>query len=259
MKSATIEVMNNYGFGIDVGGSGVKGAIVDLDNGTFVGERIKILTPKPSTPDAVADTCRQIVEQTEWTGPVGITIPAIVKQQQARSAANIDKSWIDTDVSELFHRHIGPTRDIAVLNDADAAGIAEVAYGNPIARKGSVIFLTFGTGIGSALLINGQLYPNSELGHLNIDGKEAERRASSAVKERKDLSYKEWAKRVDRVLKEYEKLFSPTTFVAGGGISRKHEKWIPRLTCETTVVPAELLNRAGIVGAAMAARDHICP
>ena len=162
-------------------------------------------------------------------------------------------------MSELFHRHIGPTRDIAVLNDADAAGIAEVAYGNPIARKGSVIFLTFGTGIGSALLINGQLYPNSELGHLNIDGKEAERRASSAVKERKDLSYKEWAKRVDRVLKEYEKLFSPTTFVAGGGISRKHEKWIPRLTCETTVVPAELLNRAGIVGAAMAARDHICP
>ncbi|MEJ4112394.1 polyphosphate--glucose phosphotransferase [Corynebacterium kroppenstedtii] len=251
--------MDNYGFGIDIGGSGVKGAVVNLDNGEFVSERIKVVTPQPSTPDAVAETCRLIVDQAQWTGPVGITIPAIVKQQRAQSAANIHKSWIGTDVSDLFHRYLGPYRDIVVLNDADAAGMAEVAYGHSLAHHGSVIFLTFGTGIGSALLINGELFPNSELGHLEINGKEAERRASSAVKDRKGLSYKEWAQRVDAVLKEYEKLFSPTAFIAGGGISRRHEKWIPRLTCETTVIPAKLLNRAGIVGAAMAARDHICP
>ncbi|WPF65231.1 MULTISPECIES: polyphosphate--glucose phosphotransferase [unclassified Corynebacterium] len=243
--------MSSIGFGIDVGGSGVKGARVNLDSGEFASERIKILTPQPATPEAVAKVAAKIVEQAEWTGPVGVTVPGIVRNQVVESAANIDSSWVGTNAQELFSRHLGG-RAVTVLNDADAAGLAEVTYGIPEAATGPVIFLTLGTGIGSAILIDGHLYPNSELGHLEVDGKEAEHRASSAVKERKDLSYKQWAKRVDKVLHAYEALFSPSLFIVGGGISRKSEKWIPLLTCRTEVVPARLLNTAGIVGAAMA-------
>ncbi|MDP9851207.1 polyphosphate--glucose phosphotransferase [Corynebacterium lowii] len=242
--------MSSIGFGIDVGGSGVKGARVDLESGEFASERIKILTPQPATPEAVAEVVAQIVEQAQWEGPVGITVPGIVRDQVVESAANIDSSWIGTNAQELFSRHLDG-REVTVLNDADAAGLAEITYGIPEASRGPVIFLTLGTGIGSAILIDGHLYPNSELGHLEVDGKEAERRASSAVKERKDLSYKQWAQRVDKVLHTYEELFSPSLFIVGGGISRKSEKWIPLLTCRTKVVPARLLNTAGIVGAAM--------
>ncbi|MBC3185418.1 ROK family protein [Corynebacterium sp. zg-331] len=245
--------MSSIGFGIDVGGSGVKGARVDMRSGEFASERIKILTPQPATPEAVAEVTARIVERAGWSGPVGITVPGIVRNHVVESAANIDSSWVGTNARELFSRHLGG-RAVTVLNDADAAGLAEVAYGIPEAATGPVIFLTLGTGIGSAILIDGHLYPNSELGHLEVGGKEAERRASSTVKERKNLSYAHWAKRVDKVLHAYEALFSPSLFIVGGGISRKSEKWVPLLTCRTPVLPARLLNTAGIVGAAMAAQ-----
>lgn len=246
------------GFGVDIGGSGVKGAVVDLHTGEFVGERVKIATPKPATPDAVAEVVAQIVRECDWDGPVGITLPSVVTQQVARTAANIDESWVGTNVHDLFTEALG-RETISVLNDADAAGIAEVAFGDEAARSGAVIFLTFGTGIGSAFLVDGTLFPNTELGHMLIDGTEAEHFASSAAKDREELSYKKWAKRVDKVLHEYDRLFNPAAFVVGGGISRHADKWVPLLSVDTPVVPAALRNRAGIVGAAMAAQDHVAP
>lgn len=240
------------GFGVDVGGSGVKGGVVDLTTGELVGERFKLLTPQPSTPDAVAETVAKVVEQFGWTGPVGVTLPGVVTHGVMRSAANIDKAWIDTDAAALFGAALGG-RSVTVLNDADAAGVAEDAYGGGKDTTGVVILLTFGTGIGSAILHNGVLLPNTELGHLYVDGQEAEHRAASSVKERLDLSYKKWAVEVSRVLREYEALLWPDLFIAGGGISRKADKWIPLLECRTPVVAATLQNTAGIVGAAMAA------
>lgn len=250
--------MTRIGFGIDVGGSGIKGARVDLESGEFIGDRIKIATPQPATPEAVADTIAEILRIAEWNGPVGITLPSVIKNQIALSAANIDKSWIDTDVQALFTEHIGE-REYSVLNDADAAGLAEVAYGDPRAKEGVAILLTLGTGIGSAFLVGGTLFPNTELGHLIVDGKEAEKYASSAAKDRDELSFSQWAKRVSKILKEYERLFWPSLFIVGGGISRKADKWVPKLTNDTPVVPAQLRNRAGIVGAAMAAESGIKP
>jgi polyphosphate glucokinase len=250
--------MSNIGFGIDIGGSGIKGARVNMDDGEFVGDRIKIRTPQPATPEAVAQTVAEIVRTSEWTGAVGITLPSVIRGQVAHSAANIDPTWIGVDVHELFDRHLGG-REVSVLNDADAAGIAEVAFGDPRAREGSVLFLTFGTGIGSALLVEGQLFPNTELGHLMIGKQEAEYRASSAAKDRDGLSYKKWAKRVSRVLNEYERLLNPGVFIVGGGISRDHERWVPLLDVDTPVFPARLRNRAGIVGAAMAVAAHLAP
>lgn len=244
--------------GIDIGGSGVKGAIVDMTTGEFVSDRVKIQTPQPATPDAVAETTAEIVRQLGWDGPVGICLPSVVTDQIARTAANIDDSWIGTNVHDLFARHL-PGRELAVLNDADAAGLAEVAFGDEAARTGAVMFLTFGTGIGSAFLMDGALFPNTELGHMMVDDKEAEHQASSAVRDREELSYKKWAKRVDRVLAEYARLFNPSAFVVGGGISRKADKWVPLLTIDTPVIPATLRNRAGIVGAAMAVWKDITP
>ncbi|AHI22966.1 polyphosphate glucokinase [Corynebacterium vitaeruminis DSM 20294] len=241
-----------------MGGSGIKGARVDLESGEFIGDRIKIATPQPATPEAVADTIAEILRIAEWNGPVGITLPSVIKNQIALSAANIDKSWIDTDVQALFTEHIGE-REYSVLNDADAAGLAEVAYGDPRAKEGVAILLTLGTGIGSAFLVGGTLFPNTELGHLIVDGKEAEKYASSAAKDREELSFSQWAKRVSKILKEYERLFWPSLFIVGGGISRKADKWVPKLTNDTPVVPAQLRNRAGIVGAAMAAESGIKP
>lgn len=246
-----------HSFGIDVGGSGIKGAEVDLATGEFVGDRLKIATPQPATPEAVAKVIAQIVVEKGWDGPVGITMPAVVKGQVIRSAANIDKSWIGVDAQALLSQYLDAP--FTVLNDADAAGLAEVAYGDDIARSGPVIFLTLGTGIGSAFLLDGQLFPNTEIGHLIVGEKEAEHQASSAVKEREGLKSKQWAKRVNRVLHEYEALFNPSAFVIGGGISRKFDKWGEHLKIETPVVAAQLRNRAGIVGAAMAAKEGIRP
>nr|WP_305095198.1 ROK family protein [Prescottella sp. R16] len=242
--------MGVRGFGVDVGGSGIKGSVVDLDTGALVVDRIKIETPHPATPDAVAATVAEIVARAGWDGPVGVTLPSVVTTGVARTAANIDPAWIGTDARALFSAALGG-RSVTVLNDADAAGLAEDRYGAGKNVDGVVVLLTFGTGIGSAIIHDGVLLPNTELGHMEVDGKEAEHRAASSVKDAKDLSYKDWAVEVTRVLRRYEDLLWPDLFVVGGGISRKHDKWIPRLENRTPVVPAALLNTAGIVGAAM--------
>lgn len=258
MLAMTQDATSTHGFGIDIGGSGIKGAIVDFATGEFVGERLKIATPQPATPQEVAKVVRTLVSEFGWEGPVGITLPSVIKHQVAHSAANIDKSWISTDVRSLF-RDVLDGREISVLNDADAAGLAEVAYGDEAAKNGSVLFLTLGTGIGSAFLNNGNLFPNTEIGHLLIDGTEAEHLAAASIKKKEELSFTQWAKRVDIVLSTYAALFSPDIFLIGGGISRKADKWVPLLKVETPVQPASLQNRAGIVGAALAVRDGIRP
>lgn len=253
-----VDGQHAVGFGIDVGGSGIKGARVDLVTGEFIGDRIKILTPKPATPEAVSETIAKILEQAAWDGPVGITLPSVVRNQVALSAANIDPSWVNLDVDKLFRRYLSE-REITVLNDADAAGIAEVAYGSELAHSGSVVLLTLGTGIGSALLVDGTLFPNTEFGHLTYRGDSIEKYASSAAKDREELSYKKWARRVNKALVEYERLLNPSLFIVGGGISRKFDTWGPYLDIDTPVVPAELRNRAGIVGAALAVQKGIRP
>ena len=241
----------SHAFGVDVGGSGIKGGIVDLATGELVGERFKVLTPKPSTPDAVADGIAEVVAHFGWEGPVGVTLPGVITDGVMRTAANIDQSWIGTDVYDLFSAHLDG-RQVAALNDADAAGLAENTYGAGKGVDGVVMLLTFGTGIGSAIIVDGTLVPNTELGHMIINGKEAEHQASSRVKEDKGWHWEKWTGKVSDVLIAYEDLFWPKLFIAGGGISRKSAKWIPLLTNKTPVVPATLLNTAGIVGAAMA-------
>ena len=248
--------MGARGFGVDVGGSGIKGALVDLATGRLVEERIKIETPRPATPAAGAAKVAAFVAPAGWNGPVGVTLPSVVTAGVAPTAANIDPSWIGTDARPvLSEAHGGPP--LTHLNDADAPGIAEVRFGAGKDVDVVVVLLTFGTGIGSAILHHGVLLPNTELGHMEVDGKEAEHRAASSVKDEKGLSYKEWAAEVTRVLQRYEDLLWPDLFIAGGGISRKHEKWIPRLENRTPIVPAALLNTAGIVGAALASSNDL--
>lgn len=241
-------------YGVDIGGSGIKGAIVDLGRGDLATPRVKYPTPQPSTPEAVADVVARLVREVEWTGLVGATVPAVIKHGVARTAANVDRSWIGTDADAVFTKATGC--DVTVLNDADAAGLAEARYGAAEDVPGLVILLTFGTGIGSAMLVDGRLVPNTELGHLELDGHEAEKRAASSAKEAEGLSYKQWAKRVQRYLAHVEALFSPDLFVLGGGVSRNSDKWVPLLDLRTPIRTAELLNNAGIVGAALAAHER---
>ncbi|MBB3038440.1 polyphosphate--glucose phosphotransferase [Hoyosella altamirensis] len=240
------------GLGVDIGGSGVKGAVVNLETGVLATERIRIDTPQPATPEAVAATVAAIVKEFDWDGPVGITVPAVVKHGVTYSAANIDPTWIGTDARALFTAELDG-RKVTVLNDADAAGLAEQKFGSGRDENGLVILLTFGTGIGSALLYNGTLIPNSELGHLEVGGKKAEHRAAASVRERNNLSWTDWAAEVSTVLSTYDALFSPDLFIAGGGVSKKSDKWIPLLTTQTRIIPAQLRNTAGIVGGAVAA------
>lgn len=236
--------------GIDIGGSGIKGAPVDVADGALTTERLRIETPQPATPDAVVATVGELVAHFGWTGPVGVTFPAIVRRGVIGSAANVDPSWIGVDAAQRFGEVVaGPA---TVLNDADAAGLAEVAFGAGRGVAGVVILLTFGTGIGSALFVDGRLVPNTELGHLEVDGHDAETRAAASVREEQEMSWKKWAERVDRYLEVVEALFSPELIIVGGGVSKKAEKFLPLLDIETPVVPAQLLNEAGIVGAAMA-------
>jgi polyphosphate glucokinase len=237
--------------GIDIGGSGIKGAPVDTDAGTLLAERLRIETPQPATPEAVAATVTEIVRSFDWTGSVGATFPAIVRGGHVLSAANVDQRWIGADADGIFTAATGLA--VTVLNDADAAGLAEVAFGAGRDVAGVVLLLTFGTGIGSALFIDGRLVPNTELGHLEVKGHDAESRAAASVRDEHDLSWKHWAERVDDYLHVVEALFSPDLIIVGGGVSRKHEKFLPLLEVKTPVVPAQLLNQAGIVGAAMAA------
>jgi polyphosphate glucokinase len=242
--------------GIDIGGTGVKGAPVDLATGELAADRLKIKTPKPATPQAVADVVEEIAEKFEGSlgeSTIGIAIPAVCQHGVARSAANIDPSWVDTDVDALFTERLG--RPVHVVNDADAAGVAEARYGVARDVPGLVILTTLGTGIGSAFLLDGKLMPNSELGHLEIDGHDAEHRAAQSAKERENLSYKEWAKRLQRYYSHVENLFWPDLFVVGGGISKSADKFLPLLDLRTPIVPAELRNQAGIVGAAWLAQE----
>lgn len=238
--------------GIDIGGTGIKAAPVDVATGTLLADRQKIATPNPSTPGAVSDVVRELASSFGWTGVAGATFPGVITAGTVRTAANVDHSWIGTDAAGLFGKAIGT--DVAVLNDADAAGIAEMAFGAGKGERGTVLMLTFGTGIGSALFTGGLLVPNTEFGHIEIRGKDAERRASERAKQHHDWGWKDWAARVDEYLRHMEALLSPDLIIAGGGISKESEKWMPLLTgIRAKIVPAALQNDAGIVGAAMAA------
>lgn len=240
--------------GIDVGGSGVKGGIVDLATGALVGERFKLLTPQPATPEAVSATIAEVAAHFDWNGPLGVTYPGVVVNGVVHTAANVDKAWLGCNVAEVIGDALGG-RPVTVLNDADAAGLAEMRFGAGRGQQGVVILLTFGTGIGSALIHHGVLLPNTEFGHLEVGGKEAEHRAASSVKERKEWSYNRWAEEVTRVLVAIENALWPDLFIAGGGISRKADRWLPLLANRTPVVAAGLQNQAGIVGVAMAAAE----
>ncbi|MEU9999042.1 polyphosphate--glucose phosphotransferase [Streptomyces sp. NPDC048370] len=241
-------------FGVDIGGSGIKGAPVDLERGELAEPRHKVLTPHPATPDGVAGCVVEVVENFGWSGPVGVTFPGVVTGSTIRTAANVDKGWIDVDAGKLLSDRLGGLA-VTILNDADAAGIAEMTFGAGRGRKGTVILLTLGTGIGSALFVDGRLVPNTELGHLELKGHDAEKRASTKAKEDEDLSWEHWAtRRLQKYLAHVEMLFSPELFIIGGGVSRKADKFLPLIEgIRAEIVPAELENNAGIVGAAMAA------
>jgi polyphosphate glucokinase len=241
-------------FGIDFGGSGIKGAPVDLATGEFAAERTRIETPPGGRPREVADVVTRLVESGAAKGaPVGITVPGVVAQGVVKTAANIDKSWVGTDAVALFRERLD--RDVIVVNDADAAGLAEARYGAAKGQSGLVVLTTLGTGIGTALVYDGVLVPNSELGHLEIGGKDAETQAANSVRERKDLSWKEWAKLLTRYYRTLERLISPNLFVVGGGVSKHSDKFLPLLKIETPIVAATLRNTAGIVGAAALAAE----
>ncbi|MDR1265059.1 MAG: ROK family protein [Propionibacteriaceae bacterium] len=245
-----------HAFGIDIGGSGIKGAPVDLDQGDLSAERHRIPTPQPATPKAVAKTVRAVIDHFGSDAadlPVGVTIPAVVQRGITRSAANIDKRWIDAPAVEILSQLV--ERPVTLLNDADAAGLAEVYYGAAKGNQGLVLLTTLGTGIGTAIVHRGVLIPNSELGHLEIDGFDAERRASAAARSNEDLSWPEYINRLQQYYSHVESLLWPDLFVVGGGISRNAAKFLPKLELRTPIVPAELRNRAGIVGAALAAAD----
>ena len=248
---------NQHVLGIDIGGSGIKGAPVDLAKGALATDRFKIETPKGATPDDVADVVQQIVEhfadEVDKDSPIGITIPGVVHHGVVQTAANIDKKWIDTDADELFTKRLG--REVHVVNDADAAGVAEVHYGAGKGVGGVVLLTTLGTGIGSALFLDGKLLPNTELGHLELDGHDAETQAASSAKEREDLSYKKWAERLQRYYSHVEGLLWPDLIIVGGGVSRKSDKFLPLLDLRTEIVPATLRNEAGIIGAAWYAKN----
>lgn len=241
--------------GIDIGGSGIKGAPVNVETGELAAERYRVDTPAPSTPAAVADAVMELVQHFNWQGPIGCTFPAIMKNGVAHSAANVDKSWIGTDAHRLLQHQTNCP--VLVINDADAAGIAEMQFGAGRHFNGFVIMLTFGTGIGSALFIHGQLVPNTELGHLQIRGKDAEHRASARIREEKELSWKRWARLVNEYLQHVEFLFSPDLFIIGGGVSKRYDRFFPYLNLHAEIVPAQLRNEAGIIGAAYAARDLV--
>jgi polyphosphate glucokinase len=243
--------------GIDIGGTGIKGAPVNVETGELLAERFRIPTPQPSLPNAVADVIGQIAAHFDYKGPAGVTFPAIVKKGVIYSAANVDPSWVGTNAGELFASHVGGP--VEVVNDADAAGIAEMRFGAGRDRNGVVILLTIGTGIGSAIFLDGKLLPNTEFGHLKIRGKDAEKRASEKIREDRDMTWKQWAKHFSEFLAEMERLFSPDLFILGGGASKKAPKFLPYLTAKTEVliVPAQMQNEAGIIGAAYLAKHLV--
>ncbi|TCK22926.1 polyphosphate--glucose phosphotransferase [Pseudonocardia endophytica] len=244
----------HLGFGIDIGGSGIKGAPVDLHKGKLADERLRIPTPQPSTPEAVAKVVGEILDHFDWKGEFGCTFPAVVQHGVTQTAANVDESWIGADAEKALKSATG--RKALVVNDADAAGVAEVEFGAADGHTGTVLVVTLGTGIGSALISRGKLVPNTELGHLEIDGYDAEKRAADSAREREDLDWQAWGERLTRYFQHLENLVWPDLIVVGGGVSKKFDKWSPYVDSRTKIVPATLLNEAGIIGAAMLAHEH---
>lgn len=241
--------------GIDVGGSGIKGALVDVSSGQLVSKRLRLATPQPAAPPAVTAGISKLVRHFGYDGPVGIGFPAIVLDGRVMSAANIDNEWIGYQGADRLQQELD--QPVTLLNDADAAGLAEMRFGAGCGRQGVVLVLTLGTGIGSALFVNGRLVPNTELGHLYLSGRrqDAEYHASVSARRRDNLSWRQWANRLNKYLQHVEFIFSPHFIILGGGASKKHEKFIPRLRVRAEVAPARLRNEAGIIGAAMAAAE----
>ena len=240
--------------GIDIGGSGIKGAPVNIESGALTAERLRIPTPTPSRPEAVAEVVARIVEHFDYAGPVGCAFPAVIRRGVACSAANVDAAWIGIDAAGLFRQVTG--QPVHVFNDADGAGVGEMAFGAGRCERGVVLMLTLGTGIGSALFIDRKLVPNTELGHLELNGRRAEPWAAARSRKAEKLSWKRWGRRVRKYLCHLEFLFSPALFIIGGGMSRRSEKFFPYLKLDTPITPAQLANEAGIVGVAYAAS---CP
>ena len=234
--------------GIDIGGTGIKGAVVETETGELLTERIKLDTPRGGKPDEIAVVVKEIYQQLDETEPVGVCVPSVVKNGITKSAANISDEWIDFKAQQKFEKDLG--QKVIVINDADAAGLAEMRFGAGRGKDGLVIMTTLGTGIGSAMFINGQLVPNSELGHVEIGGKDYEKVASYRAKERYQLSFDRWAKRLQRYYEHLEQLFTPDLFIVGGGISKSHQLFLPKIQIETELVPAEFRNNSGIIGAA---------
>ncbi len=246
--------------GVDVGGSGIKAAAVDLDTGELISERHRVLTPQPSVPAAVIASIARIVRrigQEVQLAPdtaVGVGFPGVITGGVTRTAANVDAGWLDFDADAAMERVLG--RPVHLINDADAAGVAEMRFGAGVGRRGTVFLITLGTGTGSALFYDGMLVPNLELGHMEIRGRDAERRSAAAARIRRGLSWKAWSADLDEHLVAIERLFWPQLFIIGGGVSKRADKFVPRLTVRAEVIPAKLLNDAGIVGAAMAADER---
>jgi polyphosphate glucokinase len=237
--------------GIDIGGTGIKGALVDTETGELIAERYRLLTPDPSHPKKVAPVVAEIARHFDWRGPVGCGFPAVVKHGVVYTAANVSKKWIGTDAEALLSK--ATQCSVTMINDADAAAMAEMRFGAGRGQDGVVLLITLGTGIGTAIFVSGHLLPNTELGHIEIKGKDAEKWAAEIVRKKKKLSWKKWGKQVDKYLRTMEHLLWPDLIVIGGGASKKHAKFFPYFKVRTKVVPAEMLNEAGIVGAALAA------
>jgi polyphosphate glucokinase len=242
-------------FGLDIGGSGMKGAVVDLETGSLITPRYRIPTPDPATPDAMAATAAAIVQHFQWSGPIGCGFPAVVKRGVVYTAANVSPLWIGTNGEALLTA--ATAQPVYMLNDADAAGIAEMRLGAGRDKGGLVLMLTIGTGLGTALFLDGKLVPNTELGHIEIRGKDAERRASNAARERKNLSWSRWAARLDEYLQRIVGLIWPDLIIIGGGLSRDYYRFASELTVKVDIVPAQLRNEAGIIGAALAAAENL--
>jgi polyphosphate glucokinase len=256
MASTPQERSSAHPFGIDFGGSGIKGAPVDLSTGEFAAERTRVETPEGGRPHDVAKVVVDLVEKGAPDGsPVGITVPGVVVRGVVKSAANIDESWLYTDAVTMFRDLLH--RDVIVVNDADAAGLAEVRYGAARDETGLVVVTTLGTGIGTALVYDGVLVPNSELGHIEIGGQDAESITANSVREKQDLSWKKWAQLLTDYYRTLERLLSPDLFVVGGGVSKHADKYLPLLEIDTPIVPAQLRNTAGIVGAAVLAAEAL--
>ena len=250
--------MAKVSVGIDIGGTGIKAALVDVKAGELVGERLRVETPPGGRPEDIAEVVRNLIETLDPKGiakSVGICFPAVVQHGVTLSAANVSKEWINLDADKLFTKVVG--REVYLINDADAAGVAEMKFGAGRKESGLAILTTLGTGIGTALFINGELVPNTELGHLEIDGVDYETKAAFSAKERENLDWDEWAERLQRYYSKLEALFTPDLFIVGGGVSKEHEFFLPLLKLKTPIVPAVLKNNAGIIGAARVASKNI--